>query len=66
MRAATTKRQTVQRQIALLLQDAGKKDDAIHVLEKLVSMTPASVEAQVQIGDIYRGDEQLWRRPQGL
>ncbi len=50
------KRQTVQRQIALLLQDAGKKDDAIHVLEKLVNDS-ASVEAQIQIGDIYRGDE---------
>ena len=47
----------VQRQVALLLQQSGKQDEAIRILSDLVK-DQKSVEAQIQIGDIYRATEQ--------
>ena len=43
----------VERQIAELLEKNNKPDAAIRVLKKLVSETK-NIEAQIQIGDIYR------------
>lgn len=46
----------LQRQIADLFVSAGKTDQAIEILRKVVDKTK-DVEAQIQIGDIYREQE---------
>ena len=46
----------LKRQIAELLQKSGKTDQAIKILKEIVSDTK-DVEAQIQIGDIYREEE---------
>lgn len=51
-----TEEQTItQRQIALLLEQSGQTDEAVRVLGTL----PNNVEAQIQIGDIYRKQEKF-------
>jgi tetratricopeptide (TPR) repeat protein len=47
----------VERQIAELLAQHGKKDQAIERLTDLVTRTK-NIDAQIQIGDIYRNDDQ--------
>ncbi|HRK98104.1 MAG: tetratricopeptide repeat protein [Alphaproteobacteria bacterium] len=48
--------ETISRQIALLLELDNQKDEAIRVLKDLVDKNN-NVDAQIQIGDIYRQDE---------
>lgn len=48
----------IQRQIAELLLESGKSDQAIKVLRDVVDKTK-NVEAQIQIGDIYREQEKF-------
>ncbi|PZP55667.1 MAG: hypothetical protein DI586_06125 [Micavibrio aeruginosavorus] len=48
----------IQRQIAELLEEAGKPDQAIKILENVVDKTK-DVEAQIQIGDLYREQEKF-------
>lgn len=48
----------VQRQIADLLEESGRTDQAIRLLNKLVQEKNA-IDAQIQIGDIYRQQEQF-------
>ncbi len=48
----------IQRQIAELLEEAGKSDQAIKILENIVDKTK-DIEAQIQIGDIYREQEKF-------
>lgn len=44
------------RQIAALLEMDGQKDEAVRVLEDLVA-SQKNVDAQIQIGDLYRADK---------
>ena len=46
----------VKRQVALLLQHSGKTDESIRILQDLAK-NAKNVDAQIQIGDIYRTDE---------
>lgn len=46
----------IKRQISALLHESGKDDEAIRILQSLVKDTN-NVEAQIQIGDIYRNAE---------
>jgi tetratricopeptide (TPR) repeat protein len=48
----------IQRQIAELLEKSGKDEAAIRVLKQLVSQTK-NIDAQIQIGDIYRYHEKF-------
>ncbi len=48
----------IQRQIAELLEEAGKPDQAIQMLKNVVDKTK-DIEAQIQIGDIYREQEKF-------
>lgn len=50
----------VKRQVALLLQHSGKTDESIRILQDLAK-NAKNVDAQIQIGDIYRNDEDYER-----